>query len=78
MILLIVLYGFYLLYLKIHTREWLICSTLIIGLSICVYLHIYGLFTKQYCFHSEKRVSQAYHFIMHMAGSIAHHIIVFL
>jgi hypothetical protein len=74
----IVLYGGYTLYNKININKCVYCSIIIITFLSCIYLYIYGFFTKKYCFCHEKCIAQKYHVIMHIIGSVGHHFIIFL
>jgi len=77
-ILSIVLYGGYVFYKKINTNKWLICLIIILTFIYCLFVYIYGFIVKEYCFCDKKCISQKYHFIMHIIGSIGHHFIIFL
>ena len=77
-ILAIVLYGGYMLYNKINIDKYVGCSIIIITFVFCIYVYIYGFFTKKYCFCDENHIAQRYHFIMHIISSIGHHCIIFL
>lgn len=43
-----------------------------------VYLYSYGYLTNNYVFHSEYKMSQLYHVLMHLISSFGHHIIIAL
>jgi cation transport ATPase len=43
-----------------------------------VYLYSYGYLTSNYVFHSEYKMSQLYHVLMHIISSLGHHIIIAL
>ena len=43
-----------------------------------VYLYSYGYLTNNYVFHSEYKMSQLYHCLMHIISSLGHHIIIAL
>jgi hypothetical protein len=60
--------------IKTITKYILIVTTF---LSV-VYLYSYGYLTNNYVFHSEYKMSQLYHCLMHIISSLGHHIIIAL
>jgi len=74
----IILYGGYVLCNKMNTENLFYCFIIVITFLLCIYLYIYGFIFKKYCFSDEKSISQKYHFIMHIIGSIGHHFIIYL
>jgi hypothetical protein len=77
-VLLIVLYGGFMMYNKKNTDNFFICITILTFFIFCAFLYVYGYFTKKYCFTPDYNVSEKYHFILHMISMIGHHFIIFL
>ena len=77
-IILIVLYGAYVLYNKINLDNLCNSSIVIITFLACIYLYYYGFVNNQYCFCDDICMAQKYHFFMHIIVSIGHHLIIFL
>ena len=77
-VLLIIIYVAYILYNKTNNDNYFKSSIVIISFLLCVFLYIYGYFTKYYCFCDEKSIADKYHFILHILSSIGHHIIILL
>ena len=42
------------------------------------YLYIYGYWFQKYCFHENPQIGDQYHSLVHLIGSIGHHLILFL
>jgi len=88
-IILIVLYGAYILYNKIkidlidlnnlfNLFNLFKYSIIIFTFLGCIYLYYYGFVNKQYCFCDDDCIAYRYHFLMHIIVSIGHHFIIFL
>ena len=43
-----------------------------------IYLYIYGYWFQKYCFHENPQIGDQYHSLVHLIGSIGHHLILFL
>jgi len=41
-----------------------------------VFVYIYGYVSNKYVFDKDEQISKKYHFLMHLIGSIGHHLIV--
>ena len=77
-ILLVVIYGAYLLFQKMCAKHALTCFIIILTFLLAVYLYIYGYTNKTYCFSEDSYVSSAYHSILHLISSLGHHLIIIL
>jgi hypothetical protein len=77
-ILSIVIYGTYIVYDKRSVNNLFNCLFVVFIFLACIYLYFYGFITKQYCFCSDIRIAQKYHFTIHIISSIGHHFIIFL
>jgi len=82
----IFLYGSYQLYHKITQQ---ITQPIIAGYSVqillifatflaTIYLYFYGYWFQKYCFHENPQIGDQYHSLVHLIGSIGHHLILFL
>jgi len=43
-----------------------------------IYLYFYGYWFHKYCFHENPQIGDQYHSLVHLIGSIGHHLIIFL
>jgi hypothetical protein len=77
-ILLVVIYGGYLLFQKMCAKYATTCFLIILTFLLVVYLYIYGYMNKMYCFSEDSSVSNAYHSILHLLSSLGHHLIIIL
>ena len=75
---LIVLYGGSLMYSKMTLENIIPIILIKMAFLLCVFLYVYGLHTKQFCFHPKKSIGNKYHAILHAISSIGHHFIAFL
>jgi hypothetical protein len=73
---LVVLYGAYTLYNK--RIDWFTQSIIIILFLVTIFLYIYGYYTNQYCFHTQKCTGEKYHSLLHYISSFAHHLIIIM
>lgn len=77
-ILAIVSYGGYILYEKTtldnQSHVWIVVTTFV----SCLFLFFYGYFVNDYCYHPDKNIGDMYHCILHIIGSLGHHLILFL
>jgi hypothetical protein len=73
----VVLYGGYMLYIKLEKSISLSIFIFITFLA-CVFLYIYGCFTNKFCFHPDAIVANNYHALMHIIASFGHNLIIFL
>lgn len=53
-------------------------ALIIITFLSCGFLYFFGYFTNNYVFHPEYITAQLYHVLMHLCGTIGHHIIIAL
>jgi hypothetical protein len=74
----IVIYGAYVLYNKINTKNLFKCFVAFITFVFCIYLYFYGFFSKTMCFSEDKFIGNIYHCVMHIIGSLGHQFIIFL
>ena len=86
----IFLYGSYQLSQKIsHQISQQISQPIAIGHSgqillifatflATIYLYFYGYWFQKYCFHENPQIGDQYHSLVHLIGSIGHHLILFL
>jgi hypothetical protein len=75
-ILFIVLYGGYLLFRSFSVDPYrLVIVATFIG---TILLYIYGYMIEDFCFHPDKSIGCNYHCILHLIGSIGHHLIIFV
>lgn len=72
------IYGAYVFYNKITVDEWITGVIVVMTCLTCIVFYFYGYAVKNYCFHNELCVAQMYHAIMHIVGSIGHHLAIFL
>jgi hypothetical protein len=75
----IVIYGGYVYFKKIHKGHdsWLAIFPFVFFIST-IYLYAYGYFVDDFCFNKKERIANYYHALLHMCGSIGHHLIVLL
>jgi hypothetical protein len=74
----IILYGAYMLYTKLNIEKILEMSLIISTFFICIFLYIYGYYTRSFCYHPEKEIGNLYHIVLHFIASLGHHFIIFL
>jgi len=77
-ILLVIIYGGYLLFQKMCAKHAFTCFLIILTFFLVAYLYIYGYTNKMYCFSEDKSVGDAYHSILHLISSVGHHLIIIL
>lgn len=77
-ILLVVIYGAYLLFQKMCAKHAFTCFMIILTFILTVYLYIYGFMNKTYCFSEDNGIAQTYHSILHLISSLGHHLIIIL
>ena len=77
-ILLVVIYGAYLLFQKMSVKYAFTCFLIILTFLLTIYLYIYGFMNKTYCFSEDNGIAQTYHFILHLISSLGHHLIIIL
>jgi hypothetical protein len=53
-------------------------SIIVATFLFCLYLYVYGYFTRTYCFCDEKCRAHQFHCMLHVISSIGHHFIIFL
>ena len=53
-------------------------ALIIITFLSCGFLYFFGYFTNNYVFHPEYITGQLYHVLMHLCGTIGHHLIIAL
>jgi len=81
------IYGAYLLLKKtikmIEEKNNYVVLVLLVGLSLLTflfdnYVYFYGYWIGDYCFHENKTIANAYHFLMHILSSMIHNFIVLI
>jgi len=75
----IVCYGFWSLYnlnLESNMGSYLWRGLILSTFCFCIWIYYYGYTEKQFCFHPNKKTSNHYHALLHMVGSIGHHMII--
>ena len=77
-ILLVVIYGGYLLFQKMCMKHATTCFLIILSFLLVIYLYAYGYMHRVYCFSEDKSVGDAYHYILHLISSFGHHLIIIL
>jgi aminopeptidase-like protein len=77
-ILAIVLYGGNMLYNKTTSDNKLNVLLIITSFLSCIFLFFYGYCVKDYCYNPNKYIANKYHCMIHIIGSIGHHLITFL
>jgi hypothetical protein len=82
-VLLIVLYGGYLIYNKSITYNhnfyhYIFIFLILLTFLITIYLYAYGYCYNKYCFYEDSNISDIYHSIMHIISSFGHHLIILL
>lgn len=72
----IIIYGAWKLSKKWSSvKSWQL-AVCILTFLFCVWIYLYGFFTKSYCF--DPLYGKLYHALMHLVSSIGHHMIIFL
>jgi hypothetical protein len=81
-ILFVALYGASVLARKckntLSVRQYVMVLLIVATFVATLWLYIYGFCTHQYCFDQETHVASMYHSLMHVIGSVGHHLIVLL
>ena len=72
----IIIYGAWKLSQKWSSAKSWQLAVCILTFLFCVWVYVYGFFTKSYCF--DPLYGKLYHALMHLVGSIGHHMIIFL
>jgi len=72
------LYGSYQLSRKISSEKTLPILLIVASFLATIYLFFYGFWFQNYCFHEDKQIANQYHALLHLIGSIGHHLIIFL
>jgi hypothetical protein len=73
----IVIYGAYIFYTK-SDKSIILNIIIIITFLTCIWLYYYGSYTNDLCFHKDILIAENYHAILHMIGSLGHHMIIFM
>jgi hypothetical protein len=74
----IVLYGSYILYKKISSKNRSTIFLIITTFLLTIFLYYYGYCTNNYCYNPDKFIGDIYHTLLHIISSIGHHFIIFL
>ena len=74
----VVSYGAYKLYNKAQKKNYIFVVIVLLLFLLTNFLYIYGHFSKQFCFHSEKIIGDRYHCFLHCISSLAHHMIIIM
>jgi len=78
----IVLYGGYVFFQKCRDgvgRGGISIATMIVFTFLAtIFLYVYGYFHGKFCFSEDVNVANMYHSLMHIVGSVGHHLIVLL
>lgn len=77
-ILAIVLYGGNMLYKKTTSDNQFNVFIIIFTFLCCVFFFFYGYCVKDYCYNPDICVGNNYHCMLHIIGSLGHHLITFL
>ena len=77
-ILAIVLYGGNMLYKKTTSDNHFNVFIIIFTFLCCVFFFFYGYCVKDYCYNPDICVGNNYHCMLHIIGSLGHHLITFL
>lgn len=72
------LYGSYQLSRKISSEKTPLIMLIVASFLATIYLFFYGYWFQNYCFHEDKQIGDQYHALLHLIGSIGHHLIIFL
>ena len=75
---LVVLFGGYTFYNKLHASNPIISSLIILTFITTIFLYMFGYCTASFCFHEDIYVGNLYHVLLHFISSIGHHMIIFL
>lgn len=51
---------------------------IILTFFFCIFVYVYGYFNQSFCFDACAETAQLFHCMMHMIGSMGHHLILFL
>ena len=71
-------YGSYQLSRKISYENTPVIILIVASFLATIYLYFYGFLVSEYCFHKDKQIGDRYHALLHLIGSIGHHLIIFL
>lgn len=74
----IFIYGSYVLYNNLNMDKLYQIILIILTFISCIFLFFYGFCCNQYCYNSDKVISDYYHCMLHFIGSFGHHLITFL
>jgi hypothetical protein len=77
-IFLIVAYGSYNLNKKFNINNIIFVVIIIITFLLTIFLYIYGYFTNQFCFNSQKCVGNKYHCLLHFITAFGHNLIIIM
>jgi len=75
----IVCYGFWSLCnlnLEPNMGSYLWRGLILSTFGFCIWVFYYGYMTKSLCYHPNKKISNHYHALLHLIGSIGHHMII--
>jgi len=78
LILMVVLYGGYILYVKSSNECKIKVGFIILSFLATIILFYYGYCKNQFCYHPDKHIGDRYHCLLHLISSIGHHCITFL
>ena len=74
---LVVAWGGKVLYSKLPANPFKV-ALIVLTCLVTGYLYTWGFYTQQYCFNADKCLGDRYHCLLHVIGSVGHHLLTFL